>query len=155
MDITRSTQPEQPYLYVERETEYGPGIAAAMESGFGELFGFVQASGLQPQSMPMSVYLEMDPSLLRFRAAVKVSAEDAAKATGTIKADIFPAGDVMTVTHVGSYQNMSAAHQALWAHMAEHDIPGGMPTWEEYIDDPGDTPEAELRTQITRMIAES
>lgn len=152
MAFTRKTLPAQHYIYVDRECPYGPEIAEAMGSAFMEVFRFVGEAGVSPLSMPMSVYLGMDPSILRFRGGVIVSAEDAAKATGTIKADTLPGGDVMTTTHVGSYDTMNQTHQALWQHMEAEGIPGAMPVWEIYADDPGDTPEAELRTDIFRAI---
>ncbi len=148
MDFVRKTLPDQHYLYVDRECEYGPGIAEAMGSGFAEVFGFVGSQGITPVSMPMSVYLGMDPKILRFRSAVMVSPQDAEKAEGSIKADILSSGDVMTVTHVGSYDNMNKTHEAMWDHMKAEGIPGSMPVWEIYIDDPGDTAPEKLRTEI-------
>jgi len=153
MTFTRTTLPAQHYLYAERECPYGPEIAKAMESGFGAVFGHVGTHGITPQSMPMSIYLGMDPDILRFRAAVMVSAEDATKTDGEIKADTLPAGDAMTTTHVGSYDKMSETHQALWQHMEAEGIPAAMPVWEIYIDDPGNTPADAVRTEIYRMIA--
>lgn len=152
MEFTRKALPEQHYLYVERECPYGPAIAEAMGSGFAEVFGFVGQNGITPLNMPMSVYKGMDPEILRFEAAVFVTAEDAAKASGNIKAGTLAAGDAMSATHVGSYNDMSKSHQAMWDHMKENDIPGAMPVWEIYIDDPGDTAEADLRTEIYKTI---
>ncbi len=148
MEFTRKTLPAQHYIYVDRECDYGPGIAEAMGSAFGEVFGFVGENRITPMAMPMSVYLGMDPKKLRFRGGVLVSAEDAAKASGNIKADILPAGDVMTTTHVGAYQNLNETHKAMWDHMKMEDIPGTMPVWEIYVDDPGEVAEAEVRTEI-------
>jgi len=47
---------------------------------------------------------------------------------------------------------LNKTHGALWAHMEAEKIDGAMPVWEVYIDDPGDTPEATLRTEIYRAI---
>lgn len=148
MEFTRKTLTLQPYIYVDRECPYGPEIADAMGSAFGEVFAFVGQSGITPLSMPMSVYTGTDPKILRFRGAVAVSAEDAAKATGAIKSDTLPSGDVMHVTHVGTYDAMNLTHQALWSHMETAGITGTMPTWEVYIDDPGETAPETLRTDI-------
>lgn len=152
MTFTRKTVPEQHYLYVDRKCPYGPEIAKAMGSGFAAVFGHVGGHGITPQSMPMSIYLGMDPEILRFRAGVMVSAEDATKTGGEVKADTLPAGEAMTTTHVGSYDKMNETHQALWQHMEAENIPAKMPVWEIYIDDPDDTPEDKLRTEIYRMI---
>lgn len=152
MEFSRKTLPEQHYIYVDRECDYGPGIADAMGSAFGEVFGFVGQHGITPLSMPMSVYMTMDPTKLRFRGGVIVSADEAAKASGNIKSDTLAAGDAMTTTHVGPYTDMNKTHRALWDHMEAEGIPLAMPIWEIYVDDPGQTPEAEVRTDIFRTI---
>ncbi len=148
MEFTQKDLPEQPYIYVDRECGFGPEIADAMGSAFGEVFGFVQENGITPRSMPMSIYLGMDPKILRFRGAVAVSAEDAAKASGAIKADTLPGGACMTGVHVGPYDRMNETHQAMWAHMEAEGIKGGMPIWEVYVDDPGMVEPDTLRTEI-------
>lgn len=148
MEFTRKTFESQHYIYVDRECPYGPEIAQAMGSAFGEVFGFVAEQGITPLSQPMSIYLGMDPEILRFRGAVMVSAEDAKKAKGNVKADQIPAGDAMTATHVGSYSNMNETHGAMWKYMEAEGIKGTMPVWEIYVDDPGEVAEENLRTEI-------
>lgn len=152
MDFARKSLQTQHYIYVDREVPYGPEIADAMGSAFGEVFGFIGKNGVSPLSMPMSVYTGMDPEILRFRGGVIVSAADAAKASGNIKSDTLPEGDVMHVTHLGPYHNLNKTHQALWKHMETEGIPGAMPIWEIYVDDPGEVAEDQLRTEIYRTI---
>lgn len=153
MEFIRKTFDAQPYLYVDRECPYdGPKIAEAMGSAFGEMFGFAAQQGITPRSMPMSVYMEMDPAMLRFRGGFLVSAEDAGKASGEVKADTLPAGDAMHALHVGPYMNLNQSHKALWNHMEQTGIPGTMPVWEIYVDDPGEVSEETLRTEIYRAI---
>ncbi|MEO0424008.1 MAG: GyrI-like domain-containing protein [Pseudomonadota bacterium] len=152
MDIERRTLPEQHYLYVHRECEYGPQIGEAMGSAFGEVYSFNAEHGIKPLSMPMTVYMEMDPSILRFRGGCLVTPEDAAKATGNIKAATLPAGDVMATTHVGPYERMNETHKALWSHMEAEGIPCAMPIWEIYVDDPERTDPSAVRTEIYRTV---
>jgi hypothetical protein len=103
MDIQRKTLPDQHYLYVDREAGFtGNEIADAMGSGFGEVFGFIQQHGLECVSMPVSMYIEMpNGPRMAFRCCMFVSADDAKKASGNVKADVIPAGDVVTALHVG------------------------------------------------------
>lgn len=153
MKISRKSLPEQHYLYVDRECSFdGAAIGDAMTSGFGELFGFTAANNITPLSMPMSLYTEMPSGKLRFRACALVSAADAARAGGAIKAGVIPAGDVLTATHVGPYAALNQSHKAIWDHADANGLAKIMPVWEIYIDDPGSTPEAELRTEIFRAL---
>ena len=148
MDFTRVALDGAAYLYVERECPYGPEIAEAMGSAFGEVFGFVGQAGITPLSAPMSLYLGMDPKVLRFRGGVMVSEEDAAKASSPILVDHMPKGEAMMATHVGPYDRMDETHQAMWAHMEAEGISGAMPVWELYVDDPTLVAPDAVRTEI-------
>ncbi len=148
MSFVKKELPAQSYIYVEREVPYGPEIGPAMGSALGEIFGFVGQNGLTPLAMPMSVYTGMDPEILRFQGGVIVSAEDAAKASGNIKAGELPAGDALTITHVGAYDKLGDTHKSMWAHIAEYGMEVGMPIWEIYVDDPENVVPEKLRTEI-------
>ncbi len=105
--------------------------------------------------MPVSVYIEMPANnAMSFRAGVFVSADDARRAEGAVKSDVMPAGEVFTTTHVGPYASLNQTHRALWDHMEKQGVAKAMPVWEVYIDDPGNTPEAQLRTEIYRAVQE-
>ncbi len=86
--------------------------------------------------------------MMKFRAAVFVTEEDAKKAEGSVKAAVMEAGDALTTTHVGPYANMNQSHKALWDYADKEGLSKAMPVWEIYVDDPTSTPEAELRTEI-------
>ncbi|MBT8473524.1 MAG: GyrI-like domain-containing protein [Marinicaulis sp.] len=152
-EFTRKTIPEQHYIYVDREASF-TAIAEAMASGFGAVFGFTQEKRISPLTMPSSIYMEMPSSdAMKFRAAVFVSAEDAAKAEGDVKSAAMAAGDVVMTTHVGPYASLNQSHKALWDHCDAEGLPKAMPVWEIYVDDPEKTPEGELRTEIYRSLS--
>lgn len=151
MEFTRTNLPEQHYIYVDRECAYGPEIAQAMGSAFGEVFGAIGPLGITPLSMPISVYTGMDPKILRFRGGVIVSAEDAAKVSGPIRSDVLPT-DVVTATHVGPYDTLNVTHEALWSHMEQQGIPATMPVWEVYVDDPDKVSPDAIRTEVYRAV---
>jgi len=153
MEFHRKTVQPQAYLYVDCECRMeGPEIAKAMGDGFGTVFGFLGQAGIAPISMPITVYHEMPNDRMRFQCGAMVAAADAAGAVDPVKAGEIPGGDVMTTTHVGPYDRLNQTHGALWNHMKTEGIPGGMPVWEIYIDDPDETDAANLRTEIFRMI---
>lgn len=154
MDAVRKTLPEQHYLYVGRQVAYTPEeIAEAFKTGFGEVYGFINAHGITPTGMPCAVYVEMpSEGRMAFRAAFFVGEADAAKAEGTIKADKLTAGDAFVATHVGGYSGLGATHKALWDQMEAAGVTPGMPVWEIYVDDPTMVSEAELKTEIYRSV---
>ena len=155
MEFTQKTLPEQHYLFVEKlvSFENPAAIGQAMGEAFTSVMSFVAMKGLRPLSMPISLYLDMpSDGKMTFRGGVFVSAEDADKAEGEIKADTIPAGDVMTTVHVGPYSHLNVSHKALWDHVDSLGLSKAMPVWEHYIDDPTQVPEADCRTEIYRSI---
>lgn len=155
MTIERQTLPAQPYLFVACECPMdGPAIAQAMGQGFQQIMGFAGQNGITPTGMPMSIYHAMPADgKMTFQCAIPVTAEDAARARAPVEAASLPAGEAMVTTHVGPYSTLNQTHGALWEHMKTEGIEPAMPVWEIYMDDPGTTPEAKLRTRIHRAIA--
>jgi len=64
-----------------------------------------------------------------------------------------PGGRVVMATHVGPYSGLADANAKLhaWIESEGLEIAGGL--WESYVDDPGATPESELRTEIFWPVA--
>ena len=154
MDIQRKTLADQHYLYVEREAEpKGEAMAAAMGSGFAEVFGFTQKHGIERIGAPMSLYVQMpNGPTIAFQCGMFVSAEGAQKASGSVLAGVIPSGDVVTGVHVGPYANLNMGHKALWDYCDEQGYTKLMPVWEHYIDDPTTVDEAALRTELFRRV---
>lgn len=151
MTFTRKTLPAQPYLYIEKTCPY-PEIGAAMGAAFGAVFGFVQAKGITPLSMPLSVYWTMGSDSVTFHGSVLVSEADAQKAEADVRAGLLPAGDAMFGLHEGDYSGLGATHQALWKHLEDADIAPAMPVWEIYLNDPAQVAPEALKTEIYRFI---
>ena len=155
MTIERKKLPEHNYIYVDRDANMmdGGAIAAAMGSGFAAIWNFREENGITALSQPTTLYIEMPSGpQMAFRAAIFVSAEDAAKAAGEVKADKIRAGDAYTSIHVGPYASLNVSHKALWDKMDADGAVKTMPVWEIYIDDPTTVDEDKLRTEIYRAI---
>ena len=105
---------EQPYVFAERTCPMVPAaISEEMGKAYGDVMGFIQANGLTLTGPALSVYYTYDPNTVTFRAGFFVSAEDAAKASGDIKADVTPAGRVVAFTHAGPYEKLSESYDKL------------------------------------------
>ncbi|MEM9695575.1 MAG: GyrI-like domain-containing protein [Myxococcota bacterium] len=66
---------------------------------------------------------------------------------GEITAGETAGGDVLTVTHKGPYDTVGQSWMAVYKRAGELGREPGS-GWEIYVDDPGDTPAEQLRTQI-------
>lgn len=152
MQIDKITLADQVYLYVEKRVSFeGSQIAEAMGAGFGQVHGWAEANGVALQSMPISVYTEMPSgSQMTFRVGFFIDPNDAQKATGDVSTETIAAGAVYKATHIGPYASLNQSHKALWDHMESDGAKPTMPVWETYIDDPAETPEAKLRTEVYR-----
>lgn len=72
---------------------------------------------------------------------------------GEVAATTLPGGRAVVFWHVGPYDGLRAACEALTAWMGEHEVVGRDAPWEEYVDDPRTTPTEELRTRIVWPVA--
>lgn len=153
--IERHTLGAQSYLYVDRSAELtGAAIAAAMESGFGEVIGFLGEKKITPTSMPVAVYADMPGPgrKMSFRAGFFVDAAHAALASGAIIAGTIAAGEAMKTVHTGTYPSLNQTHSALWAAIRDAGGTPAMPIWEVYVDDPTTRLEGQVRTEVWRAL---
>ncbi|WP_306119621.1 MULTISPECIES: GyrI-like domain-containing protein [unclassified Roseitalea] len=149
MEVKTVNVDETPYLYVEGSAPANPdAVGAAMGEAFGKVMAFIGQHGLTPTGMPMSVYYTYDPEQMAFRAGIPVSADDAGKAQGEIKADVTPAGEVLHFVHVGPYDKLAEAYGQAEQEARKTGRGLGTPTWEVYANDPGETPPEQLRTEV-------
>ena len=145
---------EIPYLYAERSCSMDPAdIGAAMAGAFHEVMDFLQSHDIQSTGKALSVYYTFDPNRMTFRAGLSVSADDAAKAEGTVMAGATPAGRVLSFTHLGPYAGLRDAYGEMMTFMQANDLKLGAPTWEVYVNNPETVPEEELRTDVFVSLA--
>ncbi len=139
------------------ESTSDPGaIAAAMGEAFGKLMSFVGQQKLAPSGPPRTIYTSYDPKAVRFIVAMPVAAPPAkpikARA-GSVES--IPGGKALRFTHHGPYANLANTYGQITEFLkakglmkTEADWAKYMPMWEEYLNDPRTTPEAELLTYI-------
>jgi effector-binding domain-containing protein len=102
---------------------------------------------------PLSVYYGYSPEEIVFRAGLFVPEADAKAATGEVKADRTPGGEVLHFTHTGSYATLRDSYALMMEHIAARGLTLGAPSWEVYVDDPETTPEHRLRTEVYVTLA--
>ena len=144
---------ETPYLYVERSTSHDPGeIGPAMASAFGEVWEFMQSAGIAPTGGALSVYYGYDPERMDFRTGFSIAKDDMGRASGTVKADVTPAGRVVHGTHKGPYSGIRDSYGEMHAFVQAEGVEWTAPTWEVYLNSPDQVPEEELLTELYQAI---
>ena len=131
-------------------------IAPAMGSAFEALMGFVGRHKLVPAGPPRAIYKTYGCEGIDFVVAVPLAgppAEPVADEPGSI--DTLAGTKALRFTHHGSYQGLMATYGLITEFLkakglieTEADWAKYMPMWEEYLNDPHTTPEAELMTYI-------
>jgi effector-binding domain-containing protein/uncharacterized protein YndB with AHSA1/START domain len=136
---------------------YISGAAAADEAGallgaaYAKLGAHLAAHGLKDAAAPIAITREFNEEThnWRFDAALVV---DKADPPGAPEAGIQTgqtyAGDILRVTHIGPYAAMEPTYAALTTFRTVAGFEDNGDSWEQYVSDPGSTPEAELITQI-------
>jgi len=141
---------ERPYLYAEGSSSMDPGdISRAMGRAFQSVGELIAKKGIASAGSPLSVYYTHDEQTMSFRAGFLVSAEDAQKAEGDVKADVLPAGRVLNFIHKGPYAKLRISYGEMMEYIEQNGMTVGAPSWEIYLNEPGDvSSEDELETDI-------
>ena len=137
--ITKKQLAAQPVLQVTRRVTR-PEIAKAIGEALPLVMAYAQRNGIAVVGPPFARYPEMGPAQLTLEIGMPVGA-----APGTsddeVKAATLPGGPAAATTHVGPYDKLPEAVQALGQWIQQQGLtPVGGP-WESYITDPGQLPD--------------
>jgi len=101
---------------------------------------------VEPAGMPLARYFDMGDEATTFECAIPVPAPFVAD--GEVQPSTIGGGEAAFTVHVGPYSKIGETWEALmaWA-TAQGKTPAG-PGWESYLDEPGQVPDAELKTEI-------
>jgi effector-binding domain-containing protein len=107
---------------------------------------YLQELGEAPAGIPFGVYHNMDMSALDVEAGFPVARVLTGK--GEISASIIPGGKYISTTHIGSYDSVQPAYDALteWAKKNGYE-PSGI-AYEYYLNDPTANPDIIPETEI-------
>jgi effector-binding domain-containing protein len=133
-----------------------PAIAAAMDQTFGRLMAFIGRHALRPAGPPRTIYTAYGPAGIKFTVALPVAAPPATPIeSGPGSVGSLAGGKALRFTHRGPYASLAATYGQITEFLkakglmrSEADWAQYMPMWEEYLNDPQTTPEAELLTYI-------
>ena len=138
-------RPAQPTLVIRTRTP-AQGLPQALGQAYGAIMQYAGQLGVWPSGAPFVAYHNMDMTDLD----VEIGFPFAQRLTGqgNILAGEIPGGKAAVSLHVGPYDQLGAAYEALqlWMQANGH-VPTGV-AYELYLNDPQVTPPAELQTQI-------
>jgi len=131
-------------------------IAPAIEAAFTKLERLLHSHPLTSAGPPRSVYTTYGPEGMQFIVAMPIDKPPAAAIEDEDAfVDTLVGGKTLRFTHRGPYAGLMETYglitrflQAKGWMKNEADWARYMPMWEEYLNDPHSTPEAELLTHI-------
>ena len=146
-------------LAAQMPGECGPdpaAIAGAIGAAFEKLMDFERQHKLAPAGPPRTIYTSYGPQGMEFIVAIPIAAPPAKPIkAGLGSVQSIPGTKALRFTHRGPYANLMATYgqiteflKAKGLMQTEADWARYMPMWEEYLNDPQTTPEAELMTYI-------
>jgi len=131
-------------------------IGPAIEAAFGKLGQLLASGALAPSGPPRTIYTAYGPEGRQFIVAMPIAQPPAEPVEGSATSiGMLPGSKTLRFTHHGPYTDLMNTYgqitqfmQAKGLMASEADWSRYMPMWEEYLNTPETTPEAELLTHI-------
>jgi effector-binding domain-containing protein len=143
-EITRLEEPAR-HLAVTRFVARPDEIGGHIGGAFGTVAAHLGRLGITPVGAAVACYRMGGPAF-EVRAGFEV--DEPVEPQGSIEPWVLPAGDALTTVHVGPYEELTKAYEALEARARELGVtldPATM--WEEYMSGP-EVPPEQMRTVI-------
>jgi effector-binding domain-containing protein len=124
------------------------GLAAFMNGAYGELFEELGRQGVHPAGPPFAVYhgAEFKEEDIDVEAGVAVT--QAVQASGRVVGGTLPGGTVAVTLHLGPYEEIGAAYQALTSWIEEQGREMAGPPREFYVVGVGQAEPRAYRTEV-------
>jgi effector-binding domain-containing protein len=142
-DITEETDPPR-HLAVVRFSATPEQIPDRMAAAFGTVFGYLARNGVTPSGPPIGCY---DTGSDTFVVRAGCMVDDPIEPDGDVERYDLPGGDALSTVHVGPYDDLEHAYEALQARAGALGRELSPVMWEEYLTGPEVAPE-EMRTVI-------
>ena len=138
-------RPSQPTLVVRTRAPV-QSVPQVIGQAYAAIMEYAGQLGVQPSGAPFVAYHNMDMEDLDMEIGFPFARQPAGKED--ILAGEIPGGRAAACLHVGPYDQLGAAYEALGKWMqARAYAPTGV-AYEFYLNDPQATPPAELQTQL-------
>ncbi len=138
-------QPAQKTLSIRTRTAVQD-LSQVFGKGYGAIAQYLGELGEQPIGPPFAAYYNMDMEDLDVELGFPVGRDLPGRAE--IKAGEIPGGQVATCLSTGPYSEIESGYTALTRWMEEKGYEATGVSYELYLNDPNETPPAELQTQI-------
>lgn len=143
-------QTSRPTLIVRTRTPMER-LPEVLGPAWGQIMTYAGKVGAAPSGPPFVAYHNTDMQDLDLEIGLPFA--QALGGEGDVQPGALPAGTAVETVHVGPYDRIGDAYEALEAWLKEHGRAPAGPPYEHYLNDPEEVPPGELRTQIVWPVA--
>jgi len=154
VQVSEADVPAINIAYVEGTVALDPqAIAKSLADSYAQVNAFLKANRLEQNGARLAINRFYDESGWGFEAAIPFTAPEkaraqAAAATGTVKVGQTYAGRVLRGVHIGPYSSLPDTYRRVEDQMVQKHLEPNGRSWEQYVTDPGSTPEEKLETHV-------
>ncbi len=138
-------RPAQPVLMIRKQAAV-QNLPQVLGEAYGMLAQYLGEIGETPAGAPYVAYFNMDMQALDIEIGFPVGR--VLPGRDVILAGEIPGGKIVTSLHIGPYSECGPAYQAMNEWIQVHGYEAAGPAYEFYLNDPQETPPAELKMQI-------
>jgi len=142
-------KPAQPVVSMRTRSSV-ESLPQVLGGAYGSIMTYLNEIGAEPAGPPFVGYFNMDMQDLDLEAGFPVSKPIAGK--GELKPSVIPAGPRVACIHIGPYNQIENAYIAIMEWIAANGQTSTGVCYEFYLNDPANTPENELMTEIVFML---
>ena len=148
MDIEVTNQESQIAVAVRFEKATMEEISVLATEGLQKVLVFLTQQGVEIAGAPYLAYSNGNDDFIQFDVELGIPVSEEVAVSGEFFLSKTCEGKAVTATHKGAYKDVEAAYVALMGYMAENKLESTGVYYDYYLNDPADTPESELLTQV-------
>ena len=148
MNIEVSHQISHLAVAVKKENATMEEIAVLATGGLQKIFGFLAQKGVEIAGAPYLAYTNGNADFTQFDVELGIPVSENVAVEGEFFMSRSCEGKAITATHKGAYKDVEAVYIALMEFMAEKKLESTGVYYDYYLNNPADTPESELLTQV-------
>ena len=148
MNIEVTNQKSQIAVALKKESATMAEISVLATEGLQKVFGFLTQQGIEIAGAPYLAYTNGNADFSRFDVELGIPVSEEVAVSGEFFMSKTCEGKAITATHKGAYKDIDAAYTALMEYMAENKLESTGVYYDYYLNNPADTPESELLTQV-------
>ncbi|MBN2897899.1 MAG: GyrI-like domain-containing protein [Clostridia bacterium] len=139
-------EPQKSVLYIHT-TSSVQDLPMVLGRCYGEIMTYMHEKHISAHGAPYVAYYNMDMDNLDIDVGVPVDTLVESNQSN-IKCGTIPSGNYVSTLHVGPYNKIESAYKALITYIEESGVRSTGAAYEYYLNDPQETPESELQTQV-------